>query len=164
MFTRCCFALLTLFCVTACAPASSTNVEPDVIAALESFYSAMKEGDAAKAMTLIAPDAVFVESGQLETRAEYEKNHLPADIGFFEKQVTGERGQWQVKNEGDTAWAIVTTEYEHLRRQSRQLYQRATRRADARRQSLADPLDPLVITPPLSTYADIGSPHIVDDD
>jgi ketosteroid isomerase-like protein len=111
MFNRCCFALLTLFCVTACAPSSSPNVEPDVIAALESFYSAMKEGDAAKAMTLIAPDAVFVESGRLETRAEYEKNHLPADIGF-EKQVTGRRGQWQVKNEGDTAWAIVTTEYD----------------------------------------------------
>jgi hypothetical protein len=31
-------------------------------------------------MTLIAPDAVFVESGRLETRDEYEKNHLPADI------------------------------------------------------------------------------------
>jgi ketosteroid isomerase-like protein len=111
MFNRCCVALLALFCVTACAPSSSPNVEPEVIAALESFYSAMKGGDAAKAMTLIAPDAVFVESGQLETRSEYEKNHLPADIGF-EKQVTGKRGQWQVKNEGDTAWAIVTTDYD----------------------------------------------------
>jgi hypothetical protein len=38
---------------------------------LESFYSAMKAGDATKAMTFIAPDAVFVESGRLETRAEY---------------------------------------------------------------------------------------------
>ena len=71
----------------------------------------MKAGDAPRAMTFIAPDAVFVESGQLETRSEYEMNHLPADIGF-EKQVTGKRGQWQVKTEGDAAWAIVTTEYD----------------------------------------------------
>ena len=38
-------------------------------------------------MSVIAPDAMFVESGKLETRAEYEMNHLPVDIDF-EKQVT----------------------------------------------------------------------------
>lgn len=94
-----------------CASSSGANVDADVIATLESFYGAMKAGDAPKAMTFIAPDAVFVESGRLETRAEYEMNHLPNDIGF-EEQVTGQRGQWQVTSDGDTAWAIVTTDYE----------------------------------------------------
>jgi ketosteroid isomerase-like protein len=93
----------------ACAPAPPN--EGDVTAVLESFYGAMKSGDTAAAMAQIAPDAVFVESGRLETRAEYEANHLPADIGF-EKQVTGKRGPWQVKFQGDTAWAIATTEYD----------------------------------------------------
>ena len=70
----------------------------------------MKKGDAAAAMAPIAPDAVFVESGRLETRAEYESNHLPADIAF-EKQVDGTRSPWQVTIEGDTAWVIATTDY-----------------------------------------------------
>jgi len=92
-----------------CAPAPPN--ESDVTAVLESFYGAMKTGDTAAAMQQIAPDAVFVEGGRLETRAEYEANHLPADIGF-EKQVNGKRGPWQVKFQGDTAWAIATTEYD----------------------------------------------------
>lgn len=95
----------------ACATQPNAAPEADIIATLESFYAAMKAGDAPKAMALIAPDAVFVESGRLETRAEYEKNHLPADIDF-ERQVSGQRGQWQVRTEGDTAWAIATTQFD----------------------------------------------------
>jgi ketosteroid isomerase-like protein len=93
----------------ACSPPPAN--ESDVTAVLESFYGAMKNGDTAAAMATIAPDAVFVESGRLETRAEYEANHLPADIGF-EKQVTGKRSPWQVTLQGDTAWVIATTEYD----------------------------------------------------
>lgn len=90
---------------------SSPPSESDVTAVLESFYGAMKTGDKAAAMRTIAEDAVFLESGKLETRAEYEANHLPADIQF-ESQVTGKRGPWRVVFQGDTAWAIATTEYE----------------------------------------------------
>ena len=89
------------------APAS----EDEVVAPLQAFYAAMKTGDKAAAMAQIAPDAVFVESGKLETRTEYEMNHLPADIDF-EKQITGKRSPWQVKTQGDTAWVIATTEYD----------------------------------------------------
>ena len=105
--------VLVLLSVTACAqaPGAGPDAESDVIATLESFYGAMKAGDAAKVMSSIASDAVFVESGRLETRAEYEMNHLPADIEF-EGQVPGRRGPWQVKVEGDTAWAIATTDFE----------------------------------------------------
>jgi ketosteroid isomerase-like protein len=85
--------------------------EDEVVAPLQAFYAAMKTGDTAAAMAQIAPDAVFVESGKLETRAEYEMNHLPADIDF-EKQITGKRSPWQVKTQGDTAWVIATTEYD----------------------------------------------------
>jgi ketosteroid isomerase-like protein len=91
--------------------AQPANDEAGVRAALESFYAAMKTGDTAAAMALIADDAVFVEGGTLETRAEYEKNHLPADIGF-EKQVSGTRGPLKITFKGDTAWVIATTDYE----------------------------------------------------
>jgi ketosteroid isomerase-like protein len=101
---------LLFMCLPACGPASDPGAETNVIAVLESFYGAMKNGDTAAAMNVIAPDAMFVESGRLETRDEYEKNHLPADIGF-EKQVTGKRGQWRVTVNGDTAWAIAETEF-----------------------------------------------------
>jgi len=100
-----------LLWLPACAPAPPPPNEAEVKAVLESFYGAMKTGDTAAAMRLIAPDAVFLESGKLETRAEYEANHLPADIGF-EKQVTGKRGPIQVTFEGNTAWLIATTDYE----------------------------------------------------
>ena len=98
-----------LVSLQACAPTPPN--ETDVTAVLEAFYGAMKTGDTAGAMRLIAPDAVFIESGRLETRAEYEANHLPADIEF-ERQVTGKRGPMRVTFEGNTAWVIVTTEFQ----------------------------------------------------
>jgi ketosteroid isomerase-like protein len=78
---------------------------------LESFYGAIKRGDSTAAMSVIAPDAVFIESGRLETRAEYEMNHLPADIDF-EKQVTGTRDPLRITFDGNTAWVIATTTYD----------------------------------------------------
>jgi ketosteroid isomerase-like protein len=54
---------------------------------------------------------MFVESGKLETREQYEKNHLPLDIDF-ERQITGKRGPLRITFAGDTAWIIVTTEYD----------------------------------------------------
>ena len=100
-----------LLWLPACAPAPAPPSEADVTAVVESFYGAMKAGDTAAAMRLIAPDAVFLESGKLETRAEYEANHLPADIQF-ESQVTGKRGPMRVTFEGNAAWVIATTEYD----------------------------------------------------
>ncbi len=102
--------VLSLLWLPGCAAAPPASPDAEVGAALESFYSAMKSGDTAAAMAQIAPDAVFVESGGLETRAEYEKNHLPADIAF-EKQVTGKRGPLQVTVNGDTAWVIAATDF-----------------------------------------------------
>ena len=107
-------ALLSVFVLlSSVAPAASQTApagDAEVTAVLDAFYAAMRRGDAAGAMNLIAPDAVFVEAGRLETRAEYEKNHLPADIGF-EKQVGGKRLSTRVTTQGDTAWVIAETEF-----------------------------------------------------
>jgi ketosteroid isomerase-like protein len=97
---------LSLSCSSASVPSES-----EVISVVEAFYGAIKKGDASAAMGVIAPDAVFLESGKLETRAEYEMNHLPADIEF-ESEVTGKRGPMQVKFDGNTAWVIAMTEYD----------------------------------------------------
>ena len=85
--------------------------EAEVKAAIESFYAAMKKGDPKAAMAMIAPDALFLESGRLETRQQYEESHLPADIDF-EKQITGTRSPWRITINGDTAWGIASTDYQ----------------------------------------------------
>jgi ketosteroid isomerase-like protein len=105
-------ATLATLCFSACGqPTAETQAE--VRDTLEAFYAAMKNGDRAAAMSHIAEDAVFVEGGRLETRQQYEENHLPNDIGF-EKQVTGKRGEWNITIEDNTAWAIATTEYDGI--------------------------------------------------
>ena len=101
---------LTVAVASACSSAPPPGNEADIQAVVEGFYGAMKKGDTAAAMSFIAPDALFVESGKLETRAEYEANHLPSDIEF-ESQVTGVRAPLRVTFEGNTAWVIATTEY-----------------------------------------------------
>jgi len=103
-------ALATLLASCAQQP-STADDERAITEALESFYAAMGRGDAAAAMDAIAPDAMFVESGRLETREQYEESHLPADIEF-ETQVTGRRTIHSVKIEGDAAWVIATTDYD----------------------------------------------------
>src|SRR4029079_6021230 len=101
-----------LICLPACAPAPAPPKEADIAKVVNAFYGAISAGDKAAAMHLIAPDAVFVESGKIETRAEYEANHLPADIEF-ESQVKAVRGPLRVTFHGaDTAWVISRAEYD----------------------------------------------------
>jgi ketosteroid isomerase-like protein len=95
----------------ACATKPATHSEAEVASVVESFYGAITRGEAKAAMSVIAPDALFVESGTLETREQYEMNHLPSDIDF-EKQVTGKRDPLRVTFNGDTAWVIATTTYD----------------------------------------------------
>ena len=103
-------AALILFS-PACVRAPAAPKEADVVAVVDKFYGAVKAGDKKAVMQLIAPDAVFVESGKIETRAEYEANHLPADIEF-ESQTKGTRGPSKVTFAGDTAWVISRAEYD----------------------------------------------------
>ena len=111
----CAYGLATfLICLPACTKAPSTPPprEEDIAKVVTAFYGAITAGDKAAAMHLIAPDAVFVESGKIETRAEYEANHLPADIEF-ESQVKAVRGPLRVTFHGaDTAWVISRAEYD----------------------------------------------------
>ena len=107
------YALAALLAsLPACTPAPAPPREADVTAVVEAFYGGVTAGDTAAVMKLIAPDAVFVESGKIETRAEYEANHLPADIEF-ESKIKAKRGPLRITFDGrDTAWVISTAEYD----------------------------------------------------
>ena len=100
-----------LLLAPACRQPLSADVEKDVTAVIDAFYSGIKSGNNAATMAVVAPDALFVETGTLETRSEYEMNHLPNDIAF-EKQVSGKRSPLRITVNGDTAWVIATTEYD----------------------------------------------------
>src|SRR5687768_16973675 len=53
-----------------------------VVSVIERFHAALSAGDSTGAMALLAPDAVILESGGVETRAEYQSHHLQGDIAF----------------------------------------------------------------------------------
>lgn len=101
-------ALLTL--IAAPLTAQSTAKDSAAVGAVvDRFHAAMTAGDATGLMQLIAPDAVMLEAGGVETRAQYESNHLPADIEF-EKSVSTKRSPIRVVVVGDAAWATCTSE------------------------------------------------------
>jgi ketosteroid isomerase-like protein len=106
-------ALMGLLVGTASYSRTAQNPAADtaaVEAVVNAFYGAMKPADKAAAMALIAEDAMFVEGGRIETREQYEANHLPADIEF-EQAVAGNRTSTKVTIDRDAAWVIATTEY-----------------------------------------------------
>jgi len=79
-----------------------------VAAAVAQYHRALATGDSAAALTLLAPDAVILESGGVETRDEYRAHHLPADIAFA-RAVKGVRGSVRVVVRGDVGWATSTS-------------------------------------------------------
>jgi ketosteroid isomerase-like protein len=82
----------------------------DVHKVVDAFHAGLKAGDTAAVMTLLAPDVLLLEAGGIETRAEYESNHLPGDVEF-EKSVTTSFKPYRVTIAGDAAWAVNTNEY-----------------------------------------------------
>jgi ketosteroid isomerase-like protein len=92
------------------AAAQSTNDEAAVRTVVDSFHAALTKGEGAKAMTHVASDALFLEAGGVETRAQYEKDHLPGDIEF-EKSVAIKRSPLRVVVLDNAAWATCTSEF-----------------------------------------------------
>lgn len=95
----------------ASAPAALRTAPSDsaeVAATIERYHAALAAGDSAAAAALLAPDAMILEHGGVETRAEYLAHHLPGDIAFA-RAVRSERGPIRVTVRGDVAWAISTS-------------------------------------------------------
>ena len=80
----------------------------EVKAAVEGFYQALTHNDRAAALALLSPDAVILESGESQTRAEYEREHLVEDIAFAGATKT-ERSPLTIRQEGNVAWTTATS-------------------------------------------------------
>jgi ketosteroid isomerase-like protein len=67
------------------------------------FHEALAAGDSVAALALLAEDAVILESGAVETRAEYRSDHLPGDMNFA-KAIKFKWDPAHVRIRGDVAW------------------------------------------------------------
>lgn len=81
----------------------ATNDSAAVVATVLRYHAALESGDSVAALSLLAPDAVVLESGSLESLAEYRSHHLPSDIAFA-RAVKSERIPIRVVVDGDVAW------------------------------------------------------------
>ena len=87
---------------------SAPGDSADVANVVNAYHRALRSGDSTAALTLLASDAVVLESGGLETREEYRTHHLKADMQFAQA-VPGQSGAVRVKVRGDVAWAWSTS-------------------------------------------------------
>jgi ketosteroid isomerase-like protein len=102
-----------LLCIAMGVPAAAQSAGSDaaaVTAAVNAFHEGIRTGDSAAVAQLIAEDALMLEAGGTETRGEYLKNHLPADIEF-EKAVSVTRSPIRVVVNGASAWATSTSAF-----------------------------------------------------
>ena len=77
-----------------------------ITATAEDFHKALAAGDADRVMSLLAPDALIVEAGTVQTRDEYRREHLTEDIAFARAVPVTSRNV-VVRQDGNAAW--VTT-------------------------------------------------------
>lgn len=79
-----------------------------VAALVLAFHAALANGDSVSAMSLLAADAVILESGGEETREEYRSHHLAGDMAFA-RAIQSSRGAVRVTIQGDVAWTTSTS-------------------------------------------------------
>jgi ketosteroid isomerase-like protein len=89
-------------------PAGPSADSAAVAQAVTGFHKAVSSGDSTAALAFLAADAIILESGGVETRAEYRSHHLAGDISFA-KAVPSTEGPLGVTIEGNTAWTTRTS-------------------------------------------------------
>ena len=89
--------------------ARETSDSAAVVAAAARFHDALARGDSAGALAQLGDSVIVLESGDLETRAEYRAHHLAADIEFA-RAVATTRTVRRVSVVGDAAWLVATSD------------------------------------------------------
>ena len=92
---------------TTAVPAPSSD-STDVVRVVEAFHGGLARGDSVAVLALLAPDAVILESGDVQTFSEYRGHHLAADI-TFERALPATRTVSAVRVEGNAAWITATS-------------------------------------------------------
>jgi ketosteroid isomerase-like protein len=99
-------AVLSALWSSAMAQTDSAKKASDsaaVVATVARFHALLAQADSAAAVRLLAPDLTVLESGEVESRAEYLAHHLGADMAF-EKAIASERKLLGFAQDGNVAW------------------------------------------------------------
>lgn len=88
-------------------PAGAADAS-EVASVVAAYDRALRTADSATALSLLADDAVILESGGSETREQYRSHHLPSDIQFAQA-VQSTRSPLRIKVRGDVAWVTSTS-------------------------------------------------------
>ena len=81
----------------------------DAVSTVTHFHEALARGDSAAVLALLDPSATILESGAVETVAEYRAHHLKSDIEYA-RAVPSTRGPVRVSVKGDVAWTVSSSE------------------------------------------------------
>ncbi len=100
----------TLLCIALLGTSAHAQV-PSPESVVSSFHEALRSGNVEAVKQLLAPDAIVVEGGQVESREEYLSHHLAADIEFA-KAVPSKRLASKATVNGQTAWVSSTSSSE----------------------------------------------------
>ena len=73
----------------------------------EEFHQALAGGKPDQVMALLHPDALIIEGGTVQTRDEYQSEHLSEDIAYG-RAVPSTQRDVVVRQEGDVAWVTST--------------------------------------------------------
>jgi ketosteroid isomerase-like protein len=78
-----------------------------ITATVEEFHKMLAAGARDRVMSLFLPDALIVEAGTVQTRDEYQREHLAEDIALARAAPSTQRDV-VVRQEGDVAWVTST--------------------------------------------------------
>ncbi len=102
---------IACLCLASTGGALAQPSNPEALgaqSAVRSFHDALRRGDVAAVHQLLAPDAVVLEGGHLESREEYLRHHLSADIEFA-RAVPSKVIVLEATVSGQAAWVRSTT-------------------------------------------------------
>ncbi len=80
------------------AVAQTSTADQQVLATVRAFHDALVQGDSLAALHLLADEVAILESGGLETRADYRGHHLSGDIAFA--RAVSRRSRWSATSRG----------------------------------------------------------------
>jgi ketosteroid isomerase-like protein len=82
-----------------------------VVGVVARFHAALSSGDSTGALAVLSPEVMILETGNVETFAQYRSGHLVADM----RASTGAKSTrtvMQVTVVGDAAWVVSTSRTE----------------------------------------------------
>lgn len=79
-----------------------------VVSTVQQFHGALSAGDSSRAVAMLSNDVVVLESGAIQTRAEYLSHHLGADMKAS-KGSKATRTVVQVQIMGEAAFVVSKT-------------------------------------------------------